>query len=108
VLDEEADLLKTKKCLNKVFGGEKCISGKCLAQCPKDKPYVYRDGTCHICPQGWHEYDGNCHTCPENMKIENGECVCVEGEDFDGTCYLCSEINLVWNKDSRRCVKPKK
>jgi hypothetical protein len=94
--------------LKKIFGGEKCVDGKCVAKCPQDKPYVHKDGACHLCAPGWFEYDGNCHTCPRNMLIDNGECICAEGEDYDGTCYMCSEVGLVWDEKSGRCLKPRK
>lgn len=37
----------------------------------------------------------------------DGNCQCTEGRRKDGTCYQCKEYSQVYDKNKKRCIKPK-
>jgi len=47
---------------------------------------------------------GGCSDCPAKQVLEMGMCVCAEAMNTDGSCYLCSEIKQVFDKDLKTCV----
>jgi len=65
---------------------------------------VHKDWNCHLCPEGKFEVKGGCSDCPAKQVLEMGMCVCAEAMNTDGSCYLCSEIKQVFDKDLKTCV----
>jgi hypothetical protein len=67
---------------------------------------LHKDEKCHLCAEDKFEVNGQCSDCPAKQMMSEGACVCAEGMKEDGSCYLCKEVNMVFDKENKECKKP--